>query len=116
MQTEVLFALGCCFMLVHEMDAIRFREWVVLPLLKGLPELTAARTFVLLHLPIYAAVYFFLSAAPVATRLVLNLFFIVHLGLHVVISRVNPKYPFTEAQSWIWIGGAGLFGLLAMIG
>jgi hypothetical protein len=48
------FLLGFCFLLAHEMDAVRLREWKMLPVLSGMGEEAGYRAFVLLHVPLYA--------------------------------------------------------------
>ncbi len=46
------FYLAATFMLLHEMDAVRCREWRIFPGLSLLGEETGFRVFMLAHLPL----------------------------------------------------------------
>jgi hypothetical protein len=47
------FYLAASFMLLHEMDAVRCREWQIFPGLSLLEEEVGFQVFMLAHLPLY---------------------------------------------------------------
>lgn len=106
------FLLGFCFLLVHEMDAVRAREWKMLPVLSGMEEEAGYRSFVALHVPLYALLLWGLVGGG-GTNLVLisllDAFFVVHLALHVSLRNL-PENRFSSVLSWVLILGAGLSG------
>ena len=46
--------LGFCFLLVHEMDAIRCREWRVFPVTSKMGDEAGYIAFTAVHVPLYA--------------------------------------------------------------
>ncbi len=53
MTSHFFFLLGFCFLLVHEMDAVRCREWKILPGLNRMEEEAGYLAFTALHVPLY---------------------------------------------------------------
>ncbi len=111
MPDHLLFLMGFCFLLAHEMDAVRLKEWRMLPVLSGMGEETGYRAFVLAHLPLYAVLLWGLLDGGASSGLivVLDAFFVVHLLLHVLL-RNSPENRFGSAFSWALILGAGASG------
>lgn len=116
MNNYVFFYLGLSFLLVHEMDAVRCHEWRIFPLLSKLNDKLGATIFILLHIPIILFVFLYLEYAPDIEMfaMVFDLFFIVHLLLHVLYLR-HPKNEFKDWVSWAIITGAAIFGLLDLV-
>ncbi len=56
----VLFVVLISLFLLHEMDAVRVREWKMFIFLKDLKEETAYFVFSIMHLPLYFIILFFL--------------------------------------------------------
>ncbi|MDP9455373.1 MAG: hypothetical protein M3Q49_22425 [Actinomycetota bacterium] len=54
MSGHLFFLVGFCFLLAHEMDAVKLREWKMLPVLSKMGEEAGYRMFALLHVPLYA--------------------------------------------------------------
>jgi hypothetical protein len=98
------------FLLTHELDAVRKQEWRMLPLLSFIrDENTAFATFTLLHVPIFAGMFYGLSSRKF--RVSIDSFSVVHTGLHIV-ALWCPRNLFNDWVSWILIGGAGLCGAI----
>lgn len=55
MQT-IVYYLGVCLLIVHEMDAVMFAEWRLLFGLRDLPDASAYPAFLLLHVPTFFSV------------------------------------------------------------
>jgi len=49
----ILFAFNFSLLLLHEMDAIRAKEWKMFAVLKNMNEQNGYIVFSLLHLPLY---------------------------------------------------------------
>lgn len=109
------FLLGFCFLLVHEMDAVRCREWNILPGLNRLGEAPGYVAFVVLHVPLYALLLWGLFGEASRGLIVgLDVFFVVHMFLHIFLRNL-PENRFGSALSWVLILGAGLCGALDLL-
>ena len=105
-----LFLLGLSLLLVHELDAVRCHEWRMFPGLSALSDRWGLRLFILLHVPLLYALMGAVAAGPGATLVTaLDLFFILHLGLHLLFLR-HPRNEFRDALSWTLIIGAAMSG------
>lgn len=116
MSNHLFFLLGFSFLLAHEMDAVRAREWKMLPVLSGMGEEAGYRTFVLLHVPLYALLLWTLREGDASFGLVvvLDAFFVVHLLLHVFLRNL-PENRFGSALSWSLILGSGVSGAIDLL-
>lgn len=109
------FLLGFCFLLVHEMDAIRCGEWGILPVTSRMGEEAGYVAFAALHVPIYALLFWGLSGGEnLALIAALDAFFVVHAILHVLLRNL-PKNHFQSVFSWVLILGAAAFGALDLL-
>jgi len=120
MPDHLFFVLGFAFLLTHEMDAIRAKEWRLFPVVSHLTDEAGYRVFTAAHVPLYALLFWGLvgvGAGPSTLILVLDGFFVVHLVLHVV-RRHCPANHFASPFSWTLFVGAGMCGgidLLLMV-
>ncbi|HEY8597444.1 MAG TPA: DUF6713 family protein [Thermomicrobiales bacterium] len=108
------FLLGLAFLLTHELDAIRCKEWRIFPVTSALGDDAGYRVFTALHLPLYALLLWGLYGAGdanLALIVALDLFFIVHLGLHLLLRNL-PRNEFGSPFSKVLFWGAGLCGAL----
>lgn len=83
MALNVIFALELALLFTHEMDAIRKQEWKMFIILKDMEDEKAYRTFMLLHIPLYAVILFLLLSDT--TRIgyyFTDIFLIAHLFIH----------------------------------
>ena len=109
------FILGFCFLLVHEMDAIRAREWKIFPVLNALGDEAGYRAFTALHVPVYALLLLGLVGGASRSLMVgLNVFFIVHVFLHLTF-YAHPENRFRSVFSYALIFGAGASGALDLL-
>lgn len=122
MLTHSFFVLGFCFLLAHEVDAIRLKEWRILPVLSRLDDRAGYLAFVSLHVPLYAVLLFGLfggGGMKLGPILVLDVFFIVHVVLHLRFHRLlfldHPDDPRLAALSWALIWGAGACGAIDLL-
>ena len=105
--------LGTLF--THELDAMTQSEWRLLYVLRGLPPPDGQFWFVVLHVPLFAAVMWLTQQAPLRIREMaqnaLAAFAVIHAGLHYRLSD-DPLYTFHSPLSVALIAGAALLGLL----
>jgi len=110
------FVLGFCFLITHEMDAIRLREWKIFPILNQMRDEVGYRAFTALHLPIYALLLWGLLDGNANQGLIvgLDVFFIVHVLLHLIFYS-HPENRFRSLFSYGLIFGAGISGALDLL-
>lgn len=108
---ETLFYIALSFIFLHEMDAVRCHEWRIFPGLSALNERVASVVFMIVHLPLYGILIGAIGTRGEAVGLIrgLDVFFVVHLVLHLLFLR-HPKNEFRDWLSWTAIIGAGVFG------
>lgn len=115
MSRDFVFFLALSLLLTHEMDAIRCREWRIFPFTARLNDRAGYLAFTAAHVPLYVLLLWALGPADAAVRagfiIGLDLFCIVHLGLHLAFRR-HPAHAFRDRLSWALIAGAGLCGAL----
>nr|WP_070959516.1 DUF6713 family protein [Hyphomonas sp. Mor2] len=94
---------------VHEMDAMTHAEWRLLPVLSGLPEDVGRDGFVLLHIPLFAGVFWavFLSPWKRLSAQIVSGLTIVHAIVHFLLSD-HPLYTFVAPIETITVYGAAL--------
>jgi hypothetical protein len=117
--SALCFAIAFAFLATHELDAMRCREWRIHPFFSWMEEATGNAAFVLAHVPVFAALFWFAFLTPdealrAATTFWISVFCIVHVGLHIAFLW-HPKNEFRSALSWSLIVGAGLFGALDLV-
>lgn len=117
MTTNFFFLAALAFLLVHEMDAVRCKEWTIFPGLSRLPEETGYLVFTAAHIPLIFLVMAGLAGGVIfqpAVRITLDVFCLAHIGLHGFFHR-HPKNGFGSRFSWLIILGTGLAGLADLV-
>lgn len=116
MSGHYLFLTGISFLIVHEMDAIRCKEWRIYPGLSLLSDKAGQLLFVFAHIPLFIWVFYQLTAITDNNAFIngLNIFMIIHIGLHLLFIR-HKNNEFKDWISWTLIIGAGLFGLADLL-
>ncbi len=108
------FLLGITFILMHEMDAIRCREWQIFPGLSLFDDKIGLIAFVFLHVPLFYWILFEIQMSHGNFRNGFDIFLIVHFFLHLLF-LLHKKNEFKDWISWSIISGAGLCGLTDLI-
>jgi len=113
MTEHIFFYLGLSFLTMHEMDAIRCREWRIFPGLSLLSEKVGHIVFVFAHIPLFFIIFWQLAQSNDIAGFIMgfNIFMIVHLGLHILFLK-HKNNEFKDWISWTIIIGAGLCGLI----
>ena len=115
----MFFYIGLSLLLIHEMDAIRQREWKLFIFLSSLREETAYAVFTALHIPAYVLLFWGLfgdgsSGINDGLVIALDCFFIIHVVLHLLFIR-HKDYQFNSVFSWVLILGAGIAGVIDLL-
>lgn len=109
---ETFFYLGLSFILMHEMDAIRCKEWRIFPGLSYLNDQWGFSVFMFAHIPLFYWVFHSLDNASFVTGM--SYFLIIHLVLHLLF-LLHPKNEFKDWISWSIIVGAAVCGGLSLV-
>jgi hypothetical protein len=114
---HLFFYAAISFILMHEMDAIRCKEWRIFPGISLLREETGFMIFMLAHLPLYWLLFWILLGSENTEGIIrgLDIFFIIHLGLHLLF-LMHRKNEFKDGLSWSIILGAAICGVLDLYG
>jgi hypothetical protein len=114
MPIPIFFLLTLSFLFIHEMDAIRCREWTIFPLLSRLKDETGYLVFTAAHLPLVLLIFIGLTNGGIflpVVRILLDSFCVLHIILHTAF-RHHPQNHFESGFSLFIIAGTGLAGLL----
>ncbi len=116
MQPHIFFYLGVALITLHEMDAIRCKEWQIFPGLSLLSDKLGYPVFVFAHLPLFFVIYRQLAhgSNPEVFMQGFNIFLMVHVGLHLLFLK-HQKNEFRDGVSWTIIVGAGVCALLDLL-
>jgi hypothetical protein len=116
MEEHVFFYMGLSLLTMHEMDAIRCREWRIFPGLSLLSDKLGHIVFVFAHIPLFFFIYWQLTHIQDLSAFIkgFNIFMVLHLGLHILFLK-HKNNEFKDWISWTIIIGAGLCGLLDLI-
>jgi hypothetical protein len=113
MPESAMFNIALAFLVTHELDAVKQHEWRLLPVLNKLNDRSGFFWFTLLHIPLLLGVFqvYATSSPHSGSRLLLDAFCIVHVGLHILL-RNHPLNTFNNPLSWSLIIGAATFAAL----
>lgn len=108
------YFLGLVFILIHEMDAIRCKEWRIFPGLSFLNDKVGLILFTFLHIPLLYWIIVETTAKNENFRLGFDYFLIIHFAFHLLF-LMHKKNEFKDWISWVIIIGAGLCGLADLV-
>jgi hypothetical protein len=116
MVNHLYFYIGLVFFIIHEMDAVRCKEWRIFPGLSLLNDSQGFLIFLLAHIPIFLLIFFQLFNIPNPEIFIkrFDIFMIIHFGLHLVFLR-HKKNEFKDYISWTIIVSTGFWGFLDLI-
>lgn len=113
-----LFVLAAALMFAHELDAVQRHEWRIFPGLSHLSDRFAMPVFVLAHVPLFAAVFWFgsLSIAAGGDRFSagFSAFCVIHALVHWAYER-HPRCEFKNPLSRSLIWACALAGLASLV-
>ena len=116
MAEHIPFYMGFSLLVMHEMDAIRCKEWRIFPGLSLLSDKLGHIIFLFAHIPLFYFVFWQLAYSQNIEVFIkgFSIFMLVHLGLHILFLR-HKNNEFKDWISWTIIIGVGLCGLLELI-
>jgi len=99
MDVNALFYLGIIFILIHEIDAIRCKEWRIFPGLSHLSEKTGKYIFIVAHIPLITLLIWILGKDSylILFRVGFDIFLVIHLLVH----SVYLKHRNNEFRDWL---------------
>jgi len=101
---------------MHEMGAIRCREWRIFSGLSLLSDKLGHVIFVFAHLPLFFIIFWQSTYSPNIKAFVrdFDIFIVVHLGLHILLLK-HKNNEFKDWISWSILIGASLCGLIGLV-
>jgi hypothetical protein len=116
MAAHIFFYLGLSLLTMHEMDAIRCREWRIFPGLSNLSDKFGQVVFIFVHVPLFFFIYWQLTHSNDLESFikVFDIFMIAHLILHIWFLK-HKNNEFKDWISWSIIIGAGLCGSIDLV-
>ena len=109
---EILFVGVVSFLSVHELDAIRQREWRFFFAPVTVRDETAYQIFTALHAPLFVVILAFIESSVV--QLGVDSFAFAHALVHLRL-RNHPLVEFGSWFSRFWIYGGALLGVLHLV-
>lgn len=110
---HALFYLGLALFVCHELDAVARHEWMLLPILNQMHDETARNAFILLHIPLFALLFWLTGhrsdVIRLRSQLAIDGFLLVHAVLHLSVSG-SETYEFTGPVETITVYGGALIG------
>ncbi len=110
------FFIGLSLMSVHELDAVRCKEWRIIPGLSLLHEKTGGIVFLFAHIPLFYFVFWQMTQTQDSDMFIkgFDIFMIVHFVLHIVFLK-HKNNEFKDWVSWTILSAAGLCGLTDLL-
>jgi uncharacterized membrane protein (DUF106 family) len=96
---------------MHEMDAVRCKEWRIFPGLSLLEDKAGMIVFIFLHLPLFYWFAYEISTSRQSFITGFSAFLIIHLLLHVLFLW-HKSNEFKDWISWTIIIGAAVSGII----
>lgn len=118
MFSDIIFYFGLSLLFLHEMDAIKRKEWrMIYPFFKFSDEI-GYYIFTAIHLPIIYSIFhilLFCDKEFVSNfKIILSFFFILHLLLHFGFIK-HRKNELNTLFSWLIISLMGICGILFLL-
>ena len=111
----IIFSINFALLLLHEMDAIRAKEWKMFITLKDMEDERAFKIFTILHLPLYALLFYSFVSHQLLSYIIIDLFFIFHSIAHLFFEK-HQHNNFKNLFSRLLIYPMGLLGVIHLLG
>jgi hypothetical protein len=116
MNCDIFFYLGLSSLIIHEMDAVRCKEWRIFPGLSLLDDNWGFKIFMIAHVLLFYLLFWGLIEKSDNSQIKygLDIFSVIHVGLHFLFLK-HKKNEFKDWVSWTIILSAGIFGLIDIL-
>ncbi|WP_373425793.1 DUF6713 family protein [Paenibacillus endoradicis] len=111
----MIFLINFSLLLLHEMDAIRAKEWKMFAILKDMEDERAFKIFTILHLPLYTVLLYSFVSHHVLSFVIIDVFLIFHSIAHLFFEK-HQNNNFKNLYSRLIIYSMGLLGVLHLLG
>ncbi len=113
---SIIFALNLSLLFIHEMEAIRYKEWKMFIILKDMEENKAYTVFLLLHIPLYVSYLLLLMSSFFnVAYYIADIFLIAHLLIHICF-RNHKDNRFNNTISMSIITLMGILSTIHLVG
>lgn len=112
---QMIFSINFALLLLHEMDAIRAKEWKMFAILKNMEDERAFNIFTIMHLPLYTVLLYSFVSHQVLSFVIIDVFLIFHSIAHLFFEK-HQNNNFKNLYSRLIIYPMGLLGLLHLFG
>ena len=115
---KILLYINISLLILHEMDAIKCKEWNMFIILKDLKENIAYLIFSIMHLPIYFALIYIITTGSSDVKFRIGIYISVFLIFHWLIHfafKNKPQNNFRNLYSSILINSMGFCSLVYII-
>lgn len=99
---------------MHEMDAIRCKEWRIFPGLSLLSEKWGYPVFMLAHIPLFLLIIWGITQPSKNFIVGFDIFAILHFLLHLLYLK-HKKNEFKDWISWTLIAGMAVCGSIDLL-
>jgi len=117
MTHNILYITILVLFFIHEMDAIRKKEWNMFLILKDMDEEKGYQIFTVLHIPIYFMLLYLLingTDAAIYLGALVDVFFIFHSLIHIIFLK-HRNNQFIGFFSNVIIHSLGIIALVHLI-
>ncbi len=99
MVVKILLWINISLFILHEMDAVKTREWKMLFLINRLNDNTGHIIFTALHFVLFIMIFYFVDSCLIATFLAVSILLIIHQFMHILFrkhSENRMNNPFSQ--------------------
>lgn len=114
----ISFITSITLLILHEMDAIKAKEWRMFIILKDMNEEIAYKVFSIIHFPLYFVILFLMLQFKQSTNslffIIIDILLILHTFIHLGF-RKNKSNGFSSMYSKILMYLLGLSALINLL-
>lgn len=115
MNSDILFYIALSLFFTHQVDAIRCKEWRILPGLSSLKENFAEKLFIAIHIPVFILIFILISIPSPDVKyyfqITIDVMISGHIGKHIILSK-NKENLFNDNLSKMIILFSSVFAFI----
>ncbi|HRU64326.1 MAG TPA: hypothetical protein P5566_00730 [Spirochaetota bacterium] len=111
---KILLFFNITLFIIHQMDAIRTKEWKMIKFFQKTDDKIAEKIFIWLHIFLFAAIFMLLETSFNLLLWLMTAFGIIHKLLHILFKN-HPNNNVKETFSTIIIDGIFITSIITLI-